>query len=137
MKIYKIVIKSLFISIIGVFVIDYFSHLLFSNPMETMSYFMAKLTFYFIFSIISLSILNLKEKEFVKVLLAGIAVSLLWGMYYNILPGIFDYYPFGIPLRGLTFLGMALFGTGLAFGIVHTCAFVGGYYSAKSILKKF
>lgn len=137
MKIYKIVIEALLTSIIGIFVIDYFSHLLFSNPMETMPYFIAKLTLYFIFSIIFLSIFNLKEKESVKVLVAGITVSLLWGMYYNILPAIFDYYPFGIPLRGLTFLGMALFGTGLAFGIVHSGAFVGGYYSAKSILKKF
>jgi len=31
----KIVIDSLLISVTGVFVVDYFSHLLFSNPMET------------------------------------------------------------------------------------------------------
>ncbi len=131
----KIIIGSLLISVIGVFVIDYFSHLLFSNPMETPPYFMAKSTLYFVFSIIFLSIFNLKAKEFVKVLAAGITVALMWGMYYNILPAVFNYYPFGIPLRGLTFLGMGLVGTGLAFGIVHTLAFIGGYYSAKHILK--
>lgn len=133
----KIVITSLLISAIGVLVIDYFSHLFFSDPMETLPYFMAKLVFYFLFSIIFLSIFNVNEKEFIKVSVAGVTVALLWGIYYNILPTIFNYYPFGISLRGLTFLGMGLFGTGLAFGIVHTLAFIGGYYSAKVTLKNF
>ena len=131
----KIAIQSFLISFIGVFVIDYFSHLLFSNPMETMPYFLAKMALYFIFSIIFLLTLNLNKNEFIKVSVGGISVSLLWGMYYNILPAIFDYYPFGISLRGLTFLGMGLFGTGLAFGTVHTLAFIGGYYSSKFALK--
>ena len=131
----KIAIQSFLISFIGVFVIDYFSHLLFSNPMETMPYFLAKMTLYFLFSIIFLLTLNLNKNEFIKVAVGGISVSLLWGMYYNILPAIFDYYPFGISLRGLTFLGMGLFGTGLAFGTVHTLAFIGGYYSSKFALK--
>ncbi len=133
----RIIIRALVISVVGIFVIDYFSHLLFSSPMETIDYFLAKLMLYFVFSIIFLSLVKLGEKEFVKVLAAGIVVAAVWGMYYNILPQIFDYYPFGIPLRGLTFLGMGLFGTGLAFGIVHTLAFVGGYYSAKFTLKHF
>ncbi len=133
----KIVVSSLLISIIGVFVIDYFSHLLFSNPMETMPYFLAKLTLYFVFSIIFLSVLNLKDRELVKVFVGGIIVSLLWGMYYNVLPALFDYYPFGIPLRGLTFLGMGFLGTGVTFGVVHTLAFIGGYYSSKFTLKKY
>ena len=131
----KIAIQSFLISFIGVFVIDYFSHLLFSNTMETMPYFLAKMALYFIFSIIFLLTLNLNKNEFIKVSVGGISVSLLWGMYYNILPAIFDYYPFGISLRGLTFLGMGLFGTGLAFGTVHTLAFIGGYYSSKFALK--
>ncbi|KKR47072.1 MAG: hypothetical protein UT80_C0011G0003 [Parcubacteria group bacterium GW2011_GWC1_40_13] len=88
-----------------------------------------------LFSIIFLLTLNLNKNEFIKVAVGGISVSLLWGMYYNILPAIFDYYPFGISLRGLTFLGMGLFGTGLAFGTVHTLAFIGGYYSSKFALK--
>lgn len=133
----KILISSFIISVIGVFVVDYFSHLLFSDPMETLPYFLAKSVVYFVYSIIFLSIFNLEKREFLKVLIAGIAVSLLWGMYYNILPAIFDYYPFGISLRGLTFLGMRLLGTGLAFGTVHTIAFIGGYYSGKIALKKF
>ncbi len=135
----KIVIKSLLISGIGVFVIDYFSHLLFSNPMETIPYFWAKMALYFVFSILFLSFTDVSKKEFMKVTAAGIVVSLLWGFYYNILPVIMgkvfniDFYPFGIALKGLTFLGMGLFGTGLAFGIVHTLAFIGGYYSTKVI----
>ncbi len=133
----QILIRSLLISIIGVFVIDYFSHLLFSNPMETPPYFMAKTTLYFVFSIIFLSIFSLGKNEFAKVLISGIVVSSLWGIYYNILPSIFDYYPFGIALGGLTFLGMGLLGTGFAFGTVHTLAFIGGYYSSKFISKKF
>ncbi len=133
----KIAISSIVISLVGVYVIDYFSHLLFSNPMETIPYFMAKMVLYFVFSMIFLSFVDTTKKEFVKVAVAGIIVSLLWGFYYNILPVIMDkffnidFYPFGIALEGLTFLGMGLFGTGLAFGIVHTLAFIGGYYSTK------
>lgn len=127
----KIIIKALLLSVVGVFVIDYFSHLFFSNPMETMPYFLAKLALYFVFSIVFLSFLNLQKKEFTKVLIGGIVVSLLWGMYYNVLPLVFDYYPFGIALEGLTFLDMGLLGTGLAFGIVHTATFVGGYYFSR------
>jgi len=130
----KIVISSLLISVIGVFVIDYFSHLLFSNPMETMPYFLAKSTLYFVFSIVFLSVFDLQKKELLKVIFAGIVVASLWGIYYNILPVLFDYYPFGIPLNGLTFLGMGLLGTGIAFGTVHTISFIGGYYAARGII---
>lgn len=130
----KKLISSLFISIIGIFVIDYFSHLLFSNPMETTEYFLGKMTLYFVFSFIFLSIFNLQKNEFRKVLIAGIVVASMWGMYYNVLPAIFDYYPYGIALNGLTFLGMGLLGTGIAFGIVHTAAFVGGYYINRNIM---
>lgn len=129
----KIAVNSLFISIIGVFVIDYFSHLLFSNPMETTPYFLAKATLYFVFSFVFLSIFKLDKNEFIKVLIGGVVVASFWGLYYNVLPLVFDYYPFGIPLAGLTFLGMGILGTGLAFGLVHTLAFIGGYYSSKLI----
>ncbi len=131
----KTIIKSLTIAVIGVFVVDYFSHLLFSDPMETLPYFLAKMVLYFIFSIAFLSFLDRQNKEFLKVSIGGIIVATLWGMYYNVLPPLFDYYPFGISLYGLTFLGMGLFGTGLAFGIVHTLAFISGYYSAKFLFK--
>ena len=130
----KKIINSLFISIIGIFVIDYFSHLLFSNPMETTEYFLGKMTLYFVFSFIFLSFINLQKNEFKKVLIAGVVVALLWGMYYNVLPEIFDYYPYGIALNGLTFLGMGLIGTGFAFGLVHTFAFIGGYYINRNIM---
>lgn len=130
-------IRSLLISGIGVFVIDFFAHLLFSNPMETMPYFMAKMTLYFLFSIIFLSVVDVRNNEFAKIVIAGISVSLLWGMYYNIFPSLFDYYPFGISLRGLTFLGMGFLGTGIAFGVVHVLAFIGGYYGVKFLLKNF
>ncbi len=133
----KIAINSLLIAIVGVLVIDYFSHLFFSNPMETGGYFLTKMTLYFLFSIIFLSVFDLNKNEFVKVIIGGVVVSLLWGAYYNILPAIFDYYPFGISLAGLTFLGMGILGTGLAFGTVHTLAFIGGYYSSKFVLNKF
>lgn len=133
----NIAIRPLLIAVIGVFVIDYFSHLLFSNPMETIPYFMAKMTLYFLFSVIFLSVVDIQKNESTKIVAAGVSVSLLWGMYYNIFPLVFDYYPFGISLKELTFLEMGLFGTGLAFGIVHTLAFIGGYYSTKVIFKNF
>lgn len=132
-----IMVSSVIISTVGVYVIDYFSHLLFSNPMETMPYFLAKLTLYFVFSILFLSFINVSKKEFIKVATAGIVVSSLWGMYYNIFPLIFDYYPFGISLGGLTFMGMGLLGTGFAFGFVHTLAFIAGYYSSKLLPNNF
>lgn len=133
----KIVVESLLISIVGVFVVDYFSHLLFSSPMEPLPYFFAKAILYIVFSIVFLSFIDVGKKEFVKVAVAGIVVSSVFGMYYNIFPLIFDYYPVGVPLGGLTFWGMGLFGTGLAFGIVHTLAFVVGYYSSKFALHNF
>jgi len=133
----KILIQSAVISLIGVFVIDYFSHLLFSNPMETVPYFFAKSAVYFVFSLLFLSLLNLKKNEFFKVAIGGIIVALIWGAYYNVLPEIFSYAPFGISLYGLSFLGMGIFGTGVAFGIVHTLAFIGGYYISKLIIKAF
>jgi len=132
----KIIVRALLLSLVGVFAVDYFFHLLFSNPMETPPYFMAKATMYFVFSIIFLLVMNLEKNEFIKVAIGGAVVASLWGIYYNILPAIFDFYPFGIPLRGLTFLGMGLWGTGLAFGTVHTLSFVGGYYFIKFIFKK-
>jgi len=133
----KIIGKSIIITVVGVLVIDYFSHLFFSNPMETPPYFMAKSFLYFVFSLVFLSAVNLEKREFLKVAVAGIVVASLWGIYYNILPVIFHYYPFGIPLAGLSFLGMGIVGTGVAFGTVHTLAFIGGYYSAKEITKIF
>ena len=133
----KIFVGSILISAIGVFVIDYFSHLLFSNPMETTPYFFAKAAAYVIFSFLFLTFVNVKKKEFVKVLIGGIIVASLWGVYYNVLPALFDLYPFGIALAGLTFLGMGIIGTGIAFGAVHTLAFLGGYYASKVILKKW
>lgn len=123
------------IAVIGVFGVDYFSHFLFSSPMETGSYFLAKFSLYVVFSIIFLSIFKVRDIAFGTVVGAGIVVALLWGLYYNVLPLLFDYYPFGIPLGSLTFLGMGLLGTGLAFGIVHTLAFIVGYYVTTYITK--
>lgn len=131
----KIIINSLFTAIIGVWVIDYFSHLLFSDPMETMPYFTAKTILYFVFSILFLSVPHLNENEFIKVAGGGVVVSSLWGMYYNIFPSLFHYYPFGLPLAGLTFLGTGVWGTGIAFGIVHILAFIGGYYASRFAVK--
>ena len=132
----RITVRALLISLIGVFGVDYFSHLFFSSPMETMPYFFAKMAMYFIFSLIFFSFINLKKKEFLKILIGGIIVSSLWGFYYNVLPEIFEFYPFGIALKGLTFLGMGVIGTGIAFGTIHTLAFITGYYITKLIINK-
>jgi len=128
-------ISALLIAVVGVFGVDYFSHLLFSNPMETTPYFSAKFSLYFVFSIAFLSICKLQKHEFGTIAGAGVVVAALWGIYYNVLPLLFGYYPFGIALNELTFLGMGLLGTGLAFGIVHTLAFIVGYYVATYIIK--
>ncbi len=140
---FKIVLNSIMIATIGVMGVDYASHLLFSNPMETLEYFLAKMVLYFIFSFIFLCFFDLDNKRLFRVVVAGILVSFTWGFYYNILPVIMYkffniyFYPFGIALIGLTFLGMGIFGTGLAFGIVHTIAFVVGYYISRFVLNIF
>jgi hypothetical protein len=140
-KYFRITVQSALLAVIGVYGVDYFSHLLFSSPMETVLYFLAKMGLYFIFSILFLSCMNLSRNEGWKVVISGIVVALIWGTYYNILPYVLDryfsidFYPFGIPLAGLTFLGLGLFGTGLAFGIVHTLAFIVGYYLSKFIIR--
>jgi len=103
--------------------------------METPGYFLAKFLVFLVFSLIFLSFVTVPKNGLVKVAAAGVFVSLLWGSYYNILPLLLGYYPFGIALEGLTFWGMGLLGTGIAFGIVHTLAFVGGYYVSTCILK--
>jgi hypothetical protein len=41
--------------------------------------------------------------------------------------------PFGIPLYQLKFLGMGLLGTGVAFGIVHTLAYIVGFYAGELV----
>lgn len=133
----KIVINSILLAIIGVWGIDYIFHLLFSNPMETQAYFLAKMTLYLIGAVLFLSLFNLNKHQFLKVLTASIVVASCWGIYYNILPVLFDFYPFGIPLNGLSFLGMGILGTGLSFGIVHMAAFIGGYYLSQLIWKFF
>lgn len=133
----KIFISSLIISVIGVFVVDYFSHLFFSEPMETIPYFIAKAVFYAIFSVLFLSFVNLNKKEPVKVVIGAVIIASLWGTYYNVLPPLLGYYPFGIALVGLNFLGMGTFGTGVAFGTVHTLAFIVGYYVNKLVLRGF
>ena len=134
---FKIFIGSVIIAAVGVFVIDYFSHLFFSEPMETIPYFIAKAVFYFILSFLFLSFFNLNKNESVKIVIGGVIIASIWGFYYNILPPLIGYYPFGIALVGLNFLGMGVFGTGVAFGIVHTLAFIVGYYVNKIILRSF
>ncbi len=131
----KIGISALLIAVIGVFGVDYFSHLLFSSPMETIPYFLSKFVLYLVFSTVFLTLFKLQKHEFGTVAGAGVVVAALWGMYYNVLPLLFGYYPFGIPLQGLTFLGMGLLGTGIAFGIVHTLAFIVGYYVTTYLIK--
>lgn len=130
----RIFFGSLIISITGVFIIDYFSHFLFSKPMETTEYFYIKAIAFFLFSIVILRYVNFTQHELRKVIICGIVVASLWGMYYNVFPAIFNYYPYGIALNGLSFLGMGIFGTGLYFGIVHTLAFIGGYYTQRIVL---
>ena len=124
------------IALVGVFVVDYIAHLFFSDPMETFPYFLAKLVLFFLFSFAFLSLVKLDKKEFLKVVIGGIIVSSLWGLYYNVFPEVFGYYPFGLSLYDLAFLGMGDLGTGAAFGTVHTIAFVFGYYVSKKIFGK-
>jgi len=135
----KLIINSLLIAAIGVFVIDYFSHLFFSTPMETRGYFFVKAAFFFIFSLFFLRkefVFKRFNTRFKNALFGGFVLASLFGIYYNIFP-YFGFKTYGISLYGLSFLNMGLFGTGLAFGIVHTLGFVVGYYISKLVLGAF
>ena len=131
-KYFKILIQSLIISVIAVFLIDYFAHLFLSIPMETIPYFLIKFLLYFVFAFIFLMIF--RKAKFYQVALGGILVGLFFGFYYNILPLFTTNYPiYGIPLSEISFLGRGIFLTGLAFGIIHTLGFLVGFYASKSV----
>ncbi|MBI5798182.1 hypothetical protein HZA98_04745 [Candidatus Woesearchaeota archaeon] len=132
---FKIILHAIFIALIGVFGIDAFFHFFFSKPMETLPYFFTKAALYLIFSLFFLVFIAIKKKEALKVTTAGLLVAGIWGAYYNILPTLFHFYPFGIALQGLTFLGIGILGTGIAFGVIHILAFIGGYYIGKALVE--
>ena len=127
----KAFLKSIIISMVGVLGIDLLTHTFLSTPNETFGYFAIKFILFLVFSFIFLLIF--KKPSFYKVAIGGIIVSLIFGFYYNILPLLTGYSTYGISLRDISFLGAGIFLTGLAFGIVHTLAFVVGFYSSKII----
>ena len=117
-------------------IFDYIIHRTLTSPMETTGYFIAKFLFFFALAIIILTFYPRKgTREFRYVIITGIVVALLWGAYYNILPALIGYTPFGIPLIGLTFLNYTGFMSGLLFGATHVAAWMIGYYTAKRMLR--
>jgi len=123
-----ILLHALTIGIIAI-ILDYLVHLTLTAPMETISYFLTKFVVFFIFSVIFLSII--RKLTILKIVIGGIIVASIWGFYYNILPVLFDYTPYGIPLSELSFLGTGLILTGLFFGITHTLGFIIGGLTIK------
>ena len=125
----KLLLASLLATFIAI-LFDFIIHYTLSSPMETFGYFFIKFTIYYIFATIFLILL---KQTFLKIVIAGIVISSLFGIYYNLLPAI-GYTPFGISLKGLSVLGISsyLF-VGLFFGIVHTLGFMLGIYSTKLI----
>lgn len=127
-----------FVLLVGLFAIifDAIFHFFFSSPFETVPYFLAKFVVFSFGALVFLLVVKKKALVFWKVLLGGVVVASVWGLYYNVLPAIFNFNPFGIALKGLSVLGSHnLFVTGLFFGVVHTFAFVVGFYLSKEIMK--
>lgn len=126
------VVRALLISLFAI-MFDALFHFIFSKPFESLPYFGAKFVVYSIFALLFLLII--RKITFLKSFIAGVIVASLWGTYYNILPPILHYSPFGIPLYGLSVLGESnLLIVGLFFGVVHTFAFVVGVYASKEIM---
>jgi hypothetical protein len=124
--------SALLISLFAI-MFDALFHFIFSHPFESLPYFVAKFVVYSIFAFFFL--LVIKKITFLKTFVAGIIVASLWGTYYNILPPILHYSPFGIPLYGLSVLGSSnLLLVGLFFGLVHTFGFVVGVYLSREVL---
>lgn len=145
MKYLKLAIASVLIAVFGVYVVDYPFHLFLSTPMENITYFIAKDTLYTVYSFVFLYLasrtdgihIDLTTYRLWKIFLGGFVVAGLWGIWYNVLPWLLevtlkiDFYPFGIPVSGLSVLGQGLIFTGVAFGIVHTVAWMVGYYFTR------
>lgn len=128
-KLVKILIKALILAAIAVFLVDLLGHIFFVDKLETADYFLAKFSLYFIFSIIFLAFFKLR---FLTIAIGGVIVASLFGIYYNVLPPILNYVPFGIPLDELSFLGFdSLFINGILFGTLHVLAFITGAFTIK------
>lgn len=125
--------KSLISSFIAVFIIDLIGHFLLSTPAETYSYFLAKFIFYFIFTLIFLA--KIDKIRIKNSIIGGLIIASIWGIYYNVLPVIFNYIPLGIPLSEISFLGMGILGSGIAFGLLHIIGFVGGMSAVKRFVR--
>ncbi len=135
MKRKNIFLGALLIAVIAVFVWDLLIHLFFSEPFETIGYFLGKFTLYFVFSFFFLAFF--KKPKFLGVLIFAVATAGIWGIYYNILPLITGFVPFGIPLSEIIVLNVQnIFFSGFFFGIVHWIGFIMGYYvTAKLIIE--
>lgn len=134
--IFRLILASLITVIIAIS-IDYFIHLLFTDPMETLGYFTAKFLVFFVFSLIFFSIFSFVKLRQIYIIIGGIVVALIWGTYYNILPAVSDYSTFGIPLSELAFFGFENdIIVGLLFGITHVLGFFIGANIGRFFIRK-
>lgn len=130
-KIKKVFWGALIISIIGI-VIDIIVHTFLTTPNETTAYFITKFVFFFIASLIFLSVYS--KQSYIQIIITGILVSALWGAYYNVFPSILGYVPYGIALSGVKFnFTDNNFLSGLLFGITHAGGFIIGALANKRI----
>lgn len=133
LKLSEIFLYPLIVAGVAVLIIDLPTHFFLTSPNETFSYFFTKFIVYYIYSSVFLNFFKLK---FLNIAIGGAIIATLWGIYYNILPLLFDYTPYGIALNGIAFLGITNYLiTGLLFGLTHTIGFIAGVYGVKLIEK--
>lgn len=110
--------------------LDYFGHYFLSTPMEPLSYFLIKFLIFFVGVVIYL---NWFKRT--SVLLASIIIAGALGVYYNILPSLYNFEPIGIPLSEISFLGQKGILSGIYFGILHVGGLLIGFKYSNKLIK--
>lgn len=124
-KVSLVLLASLTTALLAI-ILDFFIHLTLTIEMENAGYFGTKFILFFIVAFI---FFLLFKPTFFKIIILAIIASGLFGIYYNILPAIFDFTPFGIPLSELRFIGLEESGiilTGFLFGLTHIISVIIG-----------
>lgn len=128
----NIILASLVTALIAVFLIDFPFHYLISSPQEEISYYLMKFAVYFLYSVIFFKFYKITKRSLI---IASLIVSLVWGAYYNVLPSILGYSPYGIALTGISVLGRGVFVSGLLFGLIHMLAYYVGVRAAQKVVR--
>ena len=121
--------KAGMVSVIAI-VLDFFGHYFLSTPMEPFGYFFIKFIIFYVGIVIYL---NWFRK--MPVLFASIVIAGALGVYYNVLPSLYNFETIGIPLSEISFLGQKGILSGIYFGILHVGGLLIGFKYSDRLIK--